>query len=409
LIRSVRETAQTYMGWSGRWSTILVHYLVLGSMDVLRDYGTALLILSAMQLVAAVVFFRFVLELPVGQALLAGILFYAVLLAAMPRPQQNLYFLTCTVEYQLICTTTIALFTLIKVLRDGALANLAICIAILVVCGEHELIALCLVLAFATIYVARRMQGERSRRLLLFTAVAGVGLAITAFAPGNFRRAAKNPMELTPATFLLAASEPLHLVRSVVLSAAVMLAAFLWIQYVSERPQTSRNAGPMDRRLVAVVTVTMALVLTILPSLALHEHLPRSITVALSFVLFGGALYLFLFRRHLTRWTSPRLKAAAGIALAAALLMSPNTRSAYHALHVDRAIWRAQMTERLTAHEPDVLMPQVEPPSPLLNVPGAWSADPNNWLNGCVARFMHARSVVAPADGAPAMVRKLAP
>src|SRR4051794_27508978 len=45
LIRSVRQTAQTYMGWSGRWSTILVHYLVLGSMDVLRDYGTALLIL----------------------------------------------------------------------------------------------------------------------------------------------------------------------------------------------------------------------------------------------------------------------------------------------------------------------------------------------------------------------------
>jgi len=66
-IRSVRQTAQTYMDWSGRWSTFFVHYLLLGSMDVLRDYAIALLLLSALQLVAAAGFFRFVLELSAGR------------------------------------------------------------------------------------------------------------------------------------------------------------------------------------------------------------------------------------------------------------------------------------------------------------------------------------------------------
>jgi len=202
---------------------------------------------------------------------------------------------------------------LIKVLRDGAWANVVISAAILVVCGEHELIALCLFLTFATLYVARRIQGENLQRLCCsppsraWSGDYDIGAGQLRAPPRRLSRSRRrrSPRRIRAAT----------LVRHVVLNPAVILAAFLWIQFVSGRQHNPRRR-PIYSRLVALVTVMIALVLTIPPSLALNEHLVRSITLALSFVLLGGTLYLFLLRSHLARLTSPRLKAAAGIALA---------------------------------------------------------------------------------------------
>src|ERR1017187_2817075 len=57
--RTFSLTVATYLSWSGRWTTLLVHFLVLGSLDTLKYYPLALLVLAALQLLAIVGSFRY--------------------------------------------------------------------------------------------------------------------------------------------------------------------------------------------------------------------------------------------------------------------------------------------------------------------------------------------------------------
>ena len=45
-LRVFRLTAHTYLTWSGRWTSFLVYYLVLGTLDALQYYPYAILALN---------------------------------------------------------------------------------------------------------------------------------------------------------------------------------------------------------------------------------------------------------------------------------------------------------------------------------------------------------------------------
>lgn len=395
--RVFRLTAQTYLTWSGRWTSFLVYYLVLGSLDMLKYYPYALLVLAALQLLAIVGFFRYVLELSGARSWLAGTLFYAVLVTVMPRPQDGIYWFTGSVEYQFTFTTALVLFTCVRLAPDKPWSNALICLAAIAVCGQHELAAFCVFVVFAGVWTVKRVSRDNSLRFLLFAAAGAAGLAITVLARGNFVRATwyhGGRVGVIVAAFQLA-----KLLLRFVSDPRVILAAFLWTQFALDfKRRTILDLLPGYRPLAPFLTIGFFLLIVVVPTAVLGHAVPRANNLAFTVLLLGTTLSIFLFRFRLAACAAPGLRTAAAVTLACALLASPNAQQARAALKVSPLVWRQRMVARLSAQGPDVLMPLVQPPSPLVDVPGVWAAERDAFPNPCVADFMHVRSVTAPPE-----------
>src|ERR1017187_10257274 len=235
--RIFRLTAPTYLTWSGRWTTFLVYYLVLGNLDTKKYYPHALLVVAALQLLAIVFFFRYVLELSGARSWLAATLFYAVLVTVMPTPQHGIYWFTGSVEYQFTFTTALALFTSVRLAPDKPGSNALICLAAIAVCGQHELAAIGVLAVFASVWAVKRISGDDSLRFLLFSAASAVGLAMTALARGNFVRAGYGHAGLPGV--IVASSQLAKLLLLLASDPRVILAAFLWAQFALDfKPPT---------------------------------------------------------------------------------------------------------------------------------------------------------------------------
>src|ERR1035438_10424990 len=130
---------------------------------MLKYYPYAILAVAALQLLAIVSFFRYVLELSGARSWFAGALFYAVLVTSMPSPQNGIYWFTGSVEYQLTATTALALFTFVRAAPDKLWSNALICLAIIMTCGQHELTAFCVFVAFAGVSATSGFAVRESR------------------------------------------------------------------------------------------------------------------------------------------------------------------------------------------------------------------------------------------------------
>lgn len=400
-LRVFRLTAHTYLTWSGRWTSFLVYYLVLGNLDMLKYYPYAILAVAALQLLAIVSFFRYVLELSGARSWFAGALFYAVLVTSMPSPQNGIYWFTGSVEYQLTATTALALFTSVRVAPDKLWSNVLICLAIIATCGQHELTAFCVFVAFAGVWAVKRIGRGESHRLLLFTAAAAAGLAMTLLSRGNFVRASHG--FAGHAGFMVAMAQVAKLLLRVASDPRILLAAFLWAQFAPAcKGTTVLDLAPGFRRLAVFLTIGFFLFLVVVPTTVIGERVDRANNLALTVLLLGTTLAIFMFRFRLATCAAPGLRTAAAVALACALLASPNAQDARNTLKVSPRAWRQRMIARLSARGPDVLMPPVRPPSPLVNVPGVGAAQSDNWLNICVADFMHVHTATAPPEASMA-------
>ena len=393
--RIFRLTAHTYLTWSGRWTTFLVYYLVLGNLDTTKYYPHALLVVAALQLLAIVFFFRYVLELSGARSWLAATLFYAVLVTVMPTPQHGIYWFTGSVEYQFTFTTALALFTSVRLAPDKPGSNALICLAAIAVCGQHELAAIGVLAVFASVWAVKRISGDDSLRFLLFSAASAVGLAMTALARGNFVRAGYGHAGLPGV--IVASSQLAKLLLLLASDPRVILAAFLWAQFALDfKPTTILDLRPGYGLLAPFLTMGLVALIVVVPTAVVGQPVARANNLAFTVLLLGTTLTIFLFRFRLAGCAAPGLRTAAAVILACALLASPHVQQARAALKVSPLAWRQRMIARLSTGGPDVLLPLVQPPSPLVLVPGVLAAERDSWLNLCVADFMHVRSVTAP-------------
>ena len=396
--RTFSLTVATYLTWSGRWTTLLVHFLVLGSIDTLKNYPVTILVLAALQLLAIVVCFRYVLELSGSSSWLAGTIFYAVLITTMRNIAHNLYWFTGAVEYQFTFTTALALFTWVRLAPDKPLSNSLLCLATIAVCGQHELAAVSVLGIFACVWAVQRYTRQDSLRFFLFTAAAAAGLALTVLARGNFVRAGGTHAGFAGA--IIAGNELGKLLRYSASDPKVLLSAFLWIQFVLHfRRKTMIDVSPVYQRLAPLLTIVLFLIIVAVPPVSTGLRVDRASGLALTVLLWGTTISIFLLRSRLAACAAPGLRTVAAVALACALISSPNVQQAQAALRVSPRVWRQRMVARLSAKGPNVLLPPVEPPSTLLVVPGVWAAEPGSWLNVCVADFMNVRSVVPAVAG----------
>ena len=396
--RTISLTVHTYLTWSGRWTTFLVHFLVLGNLDTLKYYPFALLMLAALQLLAIVGFFRYVLELSRASSWLAGTIFYAVLVTAMRSTPENLYWFTGAVEYQFTFTTALALFTWVRLAPDKPLSNALLCLATIAVCGQHELAAISVLGIIACVWAVNRASGQANRRYLLFTAASAAGLAMTVLARGNFVRAGETHAGL--ASVILAGNELEKSLRYFASDPRVILSAFLWTQFVLDfKRKTIIDLSPALQRLTPILTIGLFLLIAVVPPASVGMQVNRATGLALTVLLWGTTLSIFVFRFQLAACAAPGLRTVAAVALACALLSSTNVQQARAALSVSPQLWRQRMVTRLSAKGPDVLLAPVQSPSTLVSVPGVWAAEPTSWLNICVANFMNVRSVAPTAAG----------
>lgn len=254
---------------------------------------------------------------------------------------------------------------------------------------------------FAGVWAIKHLSRDNSLRILLFTAASALGLAITSLARGNFVRVgysfAGRP------NFSVAITQLAKLLLFFASNPAIILAAFLWTQFaLGFKRTTFLDFQPLYRRLAPLLTIGFFALIVAVPTTVLGSPVGRANNLALMVLLLGTTLSIFLFRFRLVTCAAPGLQTPAAVCLACALLASPNAQEARAALKVSPAVWRQRMVARLSARGPDVLMPLVQAPSALVNVPGVWAAEGDAWLNRCVADFMHVRTVTAPREASTA-------
>jgi hypothetical protein len=231
------------------------------------------------------------------------------------------------------------------------------------------------------------------------TGAASVGLLLAIAAPGNFHRASAQLAHSRSDGIHAAVSELFRLVPQFLSDPRVLAASVLWVHFVAKRTTPVRlDSCRWGGFLTIVLTLGTGLVILMAPPLLVGEPVERSANLAFSVLLAGTAVALFLYRGYFTGTKSLGLQMFVMLTLACGLVVSPNVRQARTAYQVPLGQWRRQMTARLSGAGGDVVMAAVKPSSPLLNVPGVWAAEPDHWLNKCVATFMHVRTVVA-AEG----------
>jgi hypothetical protein len=316
----------------------------------------------------------------------------------MPAPQESVFWVTGAIEYQLAFTSGLLLFIGLLRAPDCRGVNLLLAIATIVVCGEHELVAAAVVAAMAGTVWLRRHEGLATRRYGWLTAAAGVGLLLTAVAPGNSLRAKQQLPAAYSEGIHAALSEFIRLIPQFLSDPRILAACALWVLFVAKRTTPVRLDGRWSALLAMALTAAITLLILLAPPFLLGEPVARSSNLALSVLMAGTATTLFLYRGKFTGSKSLGLQLFLKLTLICGLIVSPNVRQARAAYQVPLADWRRQMTAQLTAGGDDVVINATTPPSPLLNAPVVWAAERDHWLNKCVATFMHVRSVAA-AEG----------
>jgi hypothetical protein len=388
----------SYLTWNSRWSTMVVHYLVVGSIEPYTQYFIPLIVFGIVRLIALIAFFAAILEMSLSRAVLSAVILDAVLFSSVPELTETTYWLTSVVEYEFTLSCALLLFTLIKLLPPGLLSTALLSVMAMVVAGQNELTGSAIVLILAILFVYQRSNNKKdSIRWLCFLAFAFAGLAAIVFAPGTRIRAATGPLRLHGFVLIrfvlekLAGTFPRWITEP-----GVILAAFLWACLTPSMPAPAWLRTRLARWAIPASTALLAL-MGVVSSPILAGYEPGRALDWSFFVLVIGLLLSITANRDwiAVEFHSIRsLQWVAVLSLACTFYFSPNIELARRGLTKSRSAWRQTMIRRIQLPAgQDVFLPAVELPTPILNSSGVLD-DKNHWLNLCVAGYLHVRSIL---------------
>ena len=179
-----------YMKWTPRTLTIFLQSLAMSSINLTSGYGWLLLCVITINIAALWYFFRTVFRLARTRSLVVAAVFYAAWVASITQPEQAIYWLTGATEYNLSLSALLVLVSLLyrphhSIRYYGALTVLSLAIPAL-----HELAGtfLCMILLTAAVFA--RFKKFLAPQVYVSLGLAALSQAIMMLSPGIAVRAA---------------------------------------------------------------------------------------------------------------------------------------------------------------------------------------------------------------------------
>ncbi len=386
-----------YTKWSPRWLTYLLLSGVTSHVDMAATYGWMLLVVVAASLAALWYFFRTFFGLSRGTSLLAAALFGAAWTASIASPDEQVYWLTNVVVYNLPLCSLLVLVSLLHQPRRRTWYYVLIAALSIAVPAQHEIAGTFLLVLLIAVVVILRVKHIPARQWYFSLVMTAFSYGAVMLSPGNASRAAQEHRPLWDIAHLprWIAHAFYHGVTWLSVP-AVLLAAFCILLLVQ---QDRQNSGATDGIPKWFGTAGLCAMFVVLCECALIEMttgtwLPDRIVACFQLlfwlllvcVILTGAQEIYQVR------FAQGTKIAVFTLLAVALLGSENFRSAVEDLRGPAESWwridRARLSQRGGAL-------QFTSPTeyPKLAKPQMLAGDPTCWANECLANYLHASTV----------------
>jgi hypothetical protein len=387
-----------YTQWSPRWLTAFIFSFVMSHVDLPAVYGWLLLAIMLTNVASIWYFIRAFFHLTSARALLISVLFYAAWIASISNPNEQLYWLTNVIVYNLPLSTLLVLAGLLRRPRRSAWYYAAIALLSIAVPAQHEIAGTLLVVILLAAAGILRMKGLPVRHLFLSLSIATLSLAVVMLSPGNAVRAS---VEHRP---LWDVAHSLHwLAHSFYtglnwLSVPAILLAACCSVLLAQPSDGAPAVGVSPSKWLAIASLSgMFAVLCVcsLIEVATATWLPPRVASWFEFVfwlLLVCAAMTGLPEMYQVRF-SPVTRVGVYALMAVSLLGSTTFRSAVEDLGGPAQAWRRIYMSRLARRGGAV---EFEAPSqyPKLAKPQMLTANPGCWANRCMANYLHADSVI---------------
>jgi hypothetical protein len=387
-----------YTQWSPRWLTTFLESLIMSHVDLAAAYGWLLSAVILGNVASLWYFFGAVFRFPRATALLAAGVFYAAWAASIVNPDEQLYWLTGSMEYNLSLCAMLALVGLLFRPRRTAWYYVLIVLLSIAVPAQHEIagMVICAILLAGTIILWMKHIPARHWRLSL--GAAALSLAAVILSPGTAARAAMEHKQLWDTAHTLRwTAHAFYNGFGWLANPAILLAACCIVLLA----ETSGMAGGASLKApkwlgLALLGAMMALLCAVaLVEIATGTWAPPRVVAWFQFVFWILFLCVVLtgMPEVLQIRFSPGTRAGIFALFAVILLGSPHFRAALGDLRGPAQSWHRIGVSRLAQHGGSLEF-EASPQSPHLAKPQMLTADPGCWVNRCLANYLHAETVV---------------
>jgi hypothetical protein len=387
-----------YTKWSPRWLTTIVLGGVMSNVDLASAYGWLLLAVILTNLAALWFFFRTIFHLTRRTSFLVAAVFYASWLASIPSPDEQLYWLTNVIVYNLPLSTLLVLVSLLLRPRRAVWYYSAVAVLSIAVPAQQEIAGtfLC-VIAFAGA-VVMRIRKLPARHWYLSLGMATSSLGAMMLSPGNAARAVVEHRQLWDIRHLprWVAHSFYHGINWLSLPAILVAACCILLLYQSDRETAAGvDLPPKWLGIASLLAMFVVLCECSLVEVATSSWLPDRVAAWFEFVFWllfvcvvlAGAPEIYRAR------FSPGTKIGVFVLFSVVLLGSANFRAAVGDLRGPAQSWWRIDTARLKQRGGSL---EFEGPTqyPSLAKPQMLTDDPTCWVNRCMANYLHATTVI---------------
>ena len=393
----LQVTWMYYTQWTPRWLTTLLQGFVMSHVNLVSAYGWLLLCVMLSNLTALWYFFRTFFRLSNGNSLLCASIFYAAWVASLPNPEEEIYWLTGSMEYYLSVSALIVLVCLLHKFRSSFWRYLVIVVFSIAVPAQHEIAGTFLCAALLAGAVHSTVRKMPALHWYVSFALAAFSQIVLLSAPGNRIRAAQEHRHLWDLAHLPKwGAHALYHGLDWLISPAILLAAcciFLIVQ--RERQRTEDGAPSKWLSLAGLSGMLVLLCEYCLVETASGIWSPERVTAWLTMifslcfvcVVLTGMPELYRIQFSLTT------RAGVYVLFSVSLLGCSNFRSAIEDLRGPAPAWHNLALSQL-GQKTGAVEFQLPGHYPKLAMHQQLAPDSGCWVNRCLANFLHASSVV---------------
>jgi hypothetical protein len=387
-----------YTRWSPRWLTYFLIGLGMSHGNFFRNYGWLLLLVALTNLASLWFFFATVFRLTRARSLLVAGVFYATWMVTLNSPDQQLYWLSDVMMYNLSLSSLVVLLALLLRPRRGAWYYIAVVLLSIAVPAQQEIAGtfLCMIaLTGAVVVAVKKLPGLQ---WYLSLAAGVISTAAVVLSPGNAIRAAAEHKHLWDVDhFPRWAAHSFYHGIDWLSAPAILISALCIFLLCQPDLESHANPDPPPRWIAAAGLWAMFAVLCecALVEVATSSWLPDRVVMWFQFVfslmfvcvVVSGAPEIYCIRFSL----STRLAVFALFSVT--LLGSSNFRSAVEDVRGPAQSWWRIEATRLSQRG-GTLEYEVPAAYPKLAKPQMLGEDPHCWVNRCLANYLHADTVI---------------
>ncbi len=419
---------RVYVGWTGRWSGVLLSSLIAECFDEMKYYQHLLFANALISLAGWICLVKAVWGkgLSWRTAAALGIFVHTLYLAGNPGLDETLYWLNGDIYYSLGAALSMMLLCAIRwSLSAGLSRNSAILVhGLLLICsvgpaGFNELLGVYWVMVMGAALLLSHLDRSASRPLLAaYFVVALIGMAIVAAAPGNAVRTEAYPrsLDLSIGMSLARTTQWRYLPAWTFDPRLILLTLFLFLAPPRLNPPRWLDQADKERLWLLGCIWGLGIMLGFLiPSIALGYLATRAMTVPYLWFMGGWLCFLAVFLKNEEHPASPfafALRSWTLVLLVFAIMSTGNGRKALDELmsgSVQRQFElnnsRLQLViDAAATGKQHVQVPVVPKISEMLRYPRSeYATDPTHKNNRNKARYYGLESVqmVEDFDGGP--------